>query len=338
VTGQIADQSGVSPSTESRFRRALKSLSDVRAQTIQMRLFAALLFVLSVLLTFNDHVFAFISTFTDRPELVPMTLMVPYVYLIFQVVLWRLDRDEESESQRLRFAARRSELQERLLERKTVVNAFNRSVESFPKSDKNSGTTALSEWISSEGGSEIEVIMLAYSSETFLDGCLRAASRIEKLIRDSGTEPEKIAFKLLTRDLKAYWRLPFLQNHEADEDYRRALNARFEQFLSRWKVELFEAFAFLPRHKVHLEVRWYHFEPIFKATIVNRKVALVGVYSVHEINHKGVAGWDYHGHGATMYEVRGGDSSLPGGQRALESFVELFDELWNRYSRPVENL
>lgn len=338
MTGQMANQSGVSPSTESRFRRALKSLSDVRAQTIQMRLFAALLFVLSLLLTFNARVFAFVSTFTDRPELVPMTLMVPYVYLIFQVVLWRLDRDGESEVQRLRFAARRSELQERLLERKTVVNTFNRSVESFPKYDKYGGTVALSEWIASEG-SEIEVIMLAYSSETFLDGCLRAARHIEKLIRDSGTEPEKIAFKLLTRDLKAYWRLPFLQNHEADEDYRRALNARFEQFLSRWKVELFEAFAFLPRHKVHLEVRWYHFEPTFKATIVNRKVALVGVYDVHEINHKGVAGWDYHGHGATIYEVRGDDSSLPpGSQRALETFVELFDELWNRYSRPVENL
>lgn len=337
MTEQIGDQTGEAPSTESLFRRALKSQSTPRAQAIQLRLLTVLLFLLGVLLTFSDKVYDFLERFTDRPEILPVALMVPYVYLIFQVVLWRLDRDDEAELRKIRFEVRRSELHQQLLERRIVVDAFNRSVAGFRNYDKHGGVVALSDWIAAEEGGEIEVLMVAYSSETFLDGCLRAARRVQEVTSSKGQQPDKIVFKLLTRDLSVSWRLPFLPVYQADQDYRHALNARFQQFLSRWKVELFDAFAFLPRDRVQFEARSYPLEPTYKATIVNRKVGLVGVYGTHEVNYGGVSGWDYHGHGARTYELRINDDVKGVGQLALDNFIEYFDLLWNRHSRPVDD-
>jgi len=178
-------------------------------------------------------------------------------------------------------------------------------------------------------------LMLAYSSETFLDTCLQAGYRIREEDQKSG-RVTNIVVKLLTRDLEGQWRLPFLPVLEADYNYRQALHARFDSFLSRWNVEFFQAFEFLPRENIQLERRWYPFEPTYKAIIINRCIAFVGAYSIHEINHQGVQGWDYHGHGAVMYEVSSAESMPEGSASALESIVNAFDELWSGYSRPVE--
>ncbi len=301
-----------------------------------MRLFAAMLFTLGALLTFNDAAFEFAKRFTDRPEILPVTLMVPFVYLIFQVVLWHLDRDEDSIEEKFRFEARRAEVTERRLDRRAIVDAFTRSVDGLPEYNVHRGTAALAEWIADEAESAIEVLVLAYSSETFLDGCLGAASRVEAMLADRGRQPAKIVFKLLTRDPKTTWRLPFLPIREADDEYRHALTVRFDQFLARWTVELFEAFSFLPKDRVELEARWYPFEPMYKAAIVNRKVGLLGIYNVHEVHNKGVSGWDYHGHGAKLYEIRADGGATVNGQRALKSVVDLFDEIWTRHSRMAE--
>ena len=79
----MVDKAGTaisSLSTESRFRRMLKGLSSDRARVLQMRLFALALFALGAMLTFNDWVFDFAKKFTEHPEILPVTLLVPFVY------------------------------------------------------------------------------------------------------------------------------------------------------------------------------------------------------------------------------------------------------------------
>lgn len=335
MTNPVAGESGDGASRDTRLRRVIKSVWGERAKNIYLRLYSVALFAFGALLTFFPDVFAFFQRYTAHPELIPVTLLVPYMILIFEMVLSRLERDEDSTEQNRRFEARLSEIPERRLERKTVVDAFNRSVDGLRNYDKNAGIDALSGWIA-ESGPTIEVLILAYSSETLLDAALRAAERIRKKIDTGDAPPEMIVFKLLTRDLQAKWRIPCLSIREADEDYRRGLNHRFGQHLSRWKTEFFRAFDFLPRDKVVLDVRWYPFEPTYKAIIVNKKVGLVGVYDVQNVENKGASGWDYEGHGARLYEMRADGSTSRIGQLALKSFTRLFDELWTQYSKPSE--
>lgn len=336
MTNPVAGERKDGSSSDTPLHRAIKVVFGERAKNIYVRVFAFVLFVLGASLTFIPHVFDFFSHhLTDRPEILPVTLMVPYVYLIFEMVLSRLERDEDSTDQVRHFEARLSEVRERRLERKTLVEAFNRSMEGLTYLNIAAGTNAVSEWIAAARQPTIEVQILAYSSETLLDGLIEVADRLKKNIDAGIASPKMIIFKLLTRNLEVKWQIPCLSSREADEAYRRGLNARFGQYLSRWNVEFFKAFDFLPRDAVVLDVRWYPFEPTYKAIIVNQKVGVVGVYDFDEVNHKGVEGWDYHGQGMRMYEVRA-DGLSPHSKRALKDLLRLFDELWNDYSRRAE--
>lgn len=318
---------------ESTLRRTFSLLSSDRAQKVQLRLYALLLFVLGVLLAFNDTVFEFAARFTERPEILPITLLVPFVYMIFQVVLWRLERDEVSIEERLRFETRRASVQERCLEREAVVQAFARSMQGYPQYNMNRSTAIFSEAIAETEGAEHEIMLLSYSSETLLDGCLAAATLMRSRLDSGLSNSRRLHFRLLTRDPSHEWNIPCLTTLDVDRDYRRGLDARFAQFLSRWSVELPQAFSFLPAENVSLNVRWYPFEPLFKAMLLDDSMGLVAMYTIHEVNQKGVRGWDYHGHGARMYHLVARPEDESGA--VLSELRTYFEQLWGR-SRPAD--
>jgi hypothetical protein len=320
--------------TQPRWRQLLKSAFGQKAKNIYIRVFAVILFSLGALLTFSPHVFEFFSSFTKEPALLPVTLLVPYVYLIFEMVLSRLEEDDDSTEQKRLYEARRTEVLERCFERKMSVDAFKRSMAGLRNWGKD-GAKAVVDWIAADRSGVIKVQILAYSSETLLDGIIDVAQRIKDNIAGGIPAPQNIVFELLTRDLGGKWRLPCLASHEADEDYRRGLNARFGQYLSRWRTEFYRAFDFFPRDRLVLEARWYPFEPTYKAVIVNKKIGVVGIYDVHGVNHRGVDGWDYHGQGVSMYEVQA-TGSVANSRLALESITRLFDELWNQHSMSAD--
>ncbi|MBZ5530099.1 MAG: hypothetical protein LAO20_01590 [Acidobacteriia bacterium] len=333
-----------------RFHRLMKNAFSHRAKTVYIRVYTVILFVLGCLLTFSPHVFEFFKRFTqESPLLLPVTLLVPYIYFIFEMVVSRLEeadksfdkavqkleeagRPDASVEQAWLFEARRAELDHRRFERKMVVEAFIRSVTGLPNHGR-LGTQAVVEWIAAERGPEIEVQILAYSSETLLDGLIDVANRIKGNAKKGVPAPQRIVFRLLTRDLNCGWRIPCLSSREADEVYRHGLRGRFGQYLSRWQTEFSKAFNFIPQDQLELEVRWYQFEPLFKAVIVNRKIGVIGVYDVHEVERG--QGWDYHGQGVDMYEV----NSVGPDQRSqlgLSDVTQLFEEIWSQHSSKAD--
>ncbi len=312
--------------------------------------YAVALFLLGVLLTFNSNVFDFVAQFTDRPEILPSALLIPYVYLVFQVVLWHLDRDEESELESIRYAERRRDVPERVLERKSAISSFDRGMSTVPGISVERFASQIAEWMAERTDSEtLEVLMLSYSSETLLSGCLASAREIRaKLASNPELKPPKvIEFKLLARDLETQWRIPFIHEQKADLSYRTKLRGRFSQHLARWDEELPDAFDdILYRHQLSLEVRFYPFEPLLKGAVVrsrggsdaNGDVGLIGIYATHSVREGGVEGVDYHGWGSVMHRI----STLPGAspveQDALNDFVEYFEEIWTKHSRADEQL
>jgi hypothetical protein len=335
------------PPKPRRFHRMMAAVLSERAKTIYIRFYTVVLFAFGGLLTFYPHIFELINLKKEESHLLLLvTLLVPYIYLIFEMVVSRLEEsDKEFDKVVLRleqagnpdnttrqswvFEARRSQIEQRRLERKMVVDAFKRSVVDLNDLGR-FGTQAVVDWISSTKESAIEVLILAYSSETLFDGLIDVAKRIDKNIKSGMPPPASITFKLLSRNLKAEdWFIPCLATREADVEYRRGLNIRFGQQLNRWYTEFYPAFSFLPREKLALEIKWYDFEPLFKAVIVNRKIGIVGVYDMHPIERE--QGWDYHGKGVGVYEIRI-DSPDQQSKLALQDFVQLFDEIWARHS------
>lgn len=337
--------SGVSETPASVFRRVSRAFASQRAQRMQLRLSAVLLFVLGVLLAFNSNVFSFVGQFTEHPEILPGTLLIPYVYLVFQVVLWHLDRDEESELEEIRFEERRRDVPERIFERRSTVASFDRAMVGLPGISAESFATQISEWMAERADSDtIEVLMLSYSSETLLSGCLAAAREIRTALKLNpvSKSPTKIEFRLLARDLEAAWRIPFLYEQRADIAYRQKLKGRFSQHLARWEEELPEAFdGILYRHQLSIEIRYYPFEPLHKGAIVRsrsgpvveREVGLVGIYSTHSVREGGVEGVDYHGWGSVMHRISKLPEATAVERHALDDFVSYFEEMWTKHSR-----
>lgn len=331
------------------FRRAIRSLGSERSQQIQIRVYALVLFVLGILLTFNSNVFEFVAQFTDRPEILPSTLLIPYVYLVFQVVLWHLDRDEEAELEELRFEERRRDLPARILERRSAIASFERGMMAVPGISEERFASQIADWIAERSESEtVEILMLSYSSETLLSGCLAAARAIQRRKDEEGASaPKALEFKLLARDLEAEWRLPFLYEQKADRAYRTKLKGRFSQHLARWDEELPDAFRkLLYRDQLSLEIRYYAFEPLWKGAVVRtrqgaevgQEVGLVGIYETHSVREGGVEGVDYHGWGSVMHRI----SKLPEAEqlerKAFDDFISDFDEIWSKHSRPDDSI
>ncbi|MGB3676980.1 MAG: hypothetical protein WA988_21325 [Candidatus Nanopelagicales bacterium] len=339
-----------SKSSASTFRRVSRAFNSERSQRVQIRLSASILFVLGVLLAFNSNVFEFVAQFTDHPEILPGTLLIPYVYLVFQVVLWHLDRDEEAELEEIRFEERRRDVPERILERRTAISSFDRGMAAVPGISAERFATQISEWMAERADAEtIEVLMLSYSSETLLSGCLAAAREIQETLEAGyiSKPPTTIEFKLLTRDLESPWRFPFLYEQKADSAYRRKLKGRFSQHLARWKEELPEAFdTLLYRHQLSLDIRYYPFEPLLKGVVVRskldgeaeREVGLIGIYSIHSVREGGVEGVDYHGWGSVMHRISKLPDATATERVALDDFVSNFDEIWTKYSRADESM
>lgn len=321
------------PNSPGSLGKVFRALSGERSQQIQMRVYALLLFILGNLLAFNDKVFDFLSNFTSRPEILPATLMIPYIYFIFQMVLSHLDRDEEAELEEIRFEERSRELPERRLERKSAVKSFGRSHEGLLKVPQ----AKASEWIGERASApEIEVLLLAYSSETSLKSCLDSVDFLRAHIADNpdGPRPQKVRFKLLTRDLDAVWKVPYFPAREADKEYRNDLKAGFRRHLARWPVELPEKFqGLLYRDQIEVEIKYYPFEPLLKGIVVNREIGMVGIYEFHQPEHRETKGWDYHGWGSSMFEMSSLDPAATNATDALTDFITYFDEIWNHYSR-----
>lgn len=316
-------------------RNALRWFGSSRAQVLQLRVSALLLFLLGLALTFSPQAFELAGKFTERPEFLPVTLLVPYVYLIFQVVLWELDRDDASLAKQQAYKARVARLPELRADRSVTVDLFSLATRELPSLSAQKSSGILTEWmvdaVRQEG--RLQVDLLAFSSETFLAPILAVVDHLEEL-QEPDLLPERVHIRLLMRNLDSEWTAPLLQQQDADEAYQRALKGRFRQFIARWPIEVPASFGrIIVTSKLQLEFRTYDAEPLLKGAVVNGSKGLLGIYDFHRVSHEGVDGWDYHGHGASMKRMFADGSAQE--VATLGQYCDYYDRLWSEASPTV---
>jgi hypothetical protein len=315
--------------SQPRVRRLIQILKSRRVQSLQVSVLAFILFVFSLLLTFSDAFYLILSRYTPRPEILPFPMLVPLIWIVFQVAMLEREAEREGQMPQALSVVRRAHLQEWILSRETMLRLF---IEGSSHSEQwksvASATPALVEWILSSQP-DLHLDILAFSTETFLPVCLDAA-------RAMVTQPEpkiqQVSIRILIRDTNADWLIPYLADPRADQQYAEELKVRFLHQQSNWSGLIVREFGrVLPTSKIRLEMRVYPLEPVFKGILINREIGLVGVYPLGTTSWRGMQVWDYLGHEATMVRIsKSAESSFERASFGL--FLKWFDSLWQSFS------
>jgi len=223
------------------------------------------------MLTFSNEVYVFLSRYTPRPEILPFPMLVPLIWIIFEVaILERSSTKEEGVMQSLA-VIRHWHLHEWILSRQTMLRFF---IEGSRESDQwksvAAATPTLAEWILS-AQPDLQLDILAFSTETFLPACLDAARAIA-----AQPQPtlQQVGIRILVRDTRVDWLVPYLTDMRADQQYVADLKGRFLHQQSNWSGLILREFGrILPTSKIHLDMRVYPFEPVFKGLVIRHNLS-----------------------------------------------------------------
>jgi hypothetical protein len=294
---------------------------------------ALIILVFSLSLTFSDAFYTILSHYTNRPELLPFPLLVTLMWIIFQVMLLEREGEKEDQLPQAFNMIRQAHLQEWIMSREILLHFF---IEGNKHSQRwNSvaaATPTLVEWILS-ARPVLNIDILAFSAETFLPACLDAA---RAMVAQPAPKLEEVNIRILVRDTSVDWMVPYLRNAKADRQYLDELKTRFLHQQNNWFGLVVREFSkILSANKIHLEMRVYPFEPVLKGMVINREIALIGVYPLGTTIWHNMEVWDYLGHEAPMVRVSKFAES-PFERISFEMFVKWFDSYWQDFSRPWE--
>jgi len=313
-----------------RFQKLIQVLKSRRVQDAEVSILAAIIFVFSLLLTFSDAFYSILGRYTPRPEILPFPLLVSLIWIVFRVAFLERENKGDDHMPEAIDEIRNVHLQEWILSRETTLRFFIEG-SSISKQWKSvaAATPALVEWIQSTSPN-LNLDILAFSTETFLPPCLDAARAIA-----ARSEPKikQVSVRILIRDINVDWLIPYIADKRADHEYAHELKARFLHQQSNWTGLILREFGkILPTSKIHLEMRMYPVEPVFKGILINQEIGLVGVYPLGRTSWRGMEVWDYLGHETPMVQIAKSSESVFE-RTSFELFSKWFNDLWNNNSR-----
>lgn len=176
-------------------------------------------------------------------------------------------------------------------------------------------------------GAALELDLVAYSSETFIELSREIVGEIEVARRVDGFDGP-VHVRVLTRDTsdESDWLVPLTREQRRDGEYRDELSIRFTNVRKSALGEFEDSLKdVLSPDQVEFQVKGYRLEPLLKGILVNHQKGVFGLYSIDDL--RSPKGWDYSGHAVAMCraDIEGkGFESLAG-----RFLAEWFDGVWS---------
>src|SRR5690242_15145022 len=94
---ELPEASQTKPPAKVRFHRLMTAVVSERAKTIYIRVYTVVLFALGGLLISYPHIFELLNLKKEETRLLLLvTLLVPYIYLIFEMVASRVEESDKT--------------------------------------------------------------------------------------------------------------------------------------------------------------------------------------------------------------------------------------------------
>ncbi|MBN1136882.1 MAG: hypothetical protein JXM73_09860 [Anaerolineae bacterium] len=319
--------------SQPRIQKLIQGLRNRQARNWEVSILTLIVFTFGVLITFSDVFYNIIEkNVSSHPETIPVLMLVVLVWVVFQVTLLEREAEMEGQVPQVLDKIRHAHLQEWILSRDTLFRMVNEGgTYSQEWNSVSAAAPDLVNWILS-AQPNVHLDILAFSTETFLPVCLEA-------VRGMAAQPkgklEEVTIRVLVRDTSVDWLVPYLADSNSDRVYVKELKTRFLNQQNNWSGSILrELGRVLTIPQIHLDMRVYSFEPVFKGILINQEIGAVGIYPLGMTSWRGMQVWDYLGHEASMVRVSKSDG-LPSERLLFTMFTTWFDDLW-KHSHPWE--